>query len=97
MSDATTTEAVLNIAQQMTGGAPAESQAIAALHAAETAVVKEEAATAAVAPSAAKIAAIVDSWFNDSILNSPASRDTVVFNHVNAAVRALKTRLAALT
>jgi hypothetical protein len=38
---------------------------------------------------------IVDRWFNDVVHNSPASRDTQVFNHLLAAMAELKKRLRA--
>ena len=42
------------------------------------------------APSAA--AALIERWFSEAIHNSPASRDTTIFNHLRAAVDDLKTR-----
>ncbi len=44
----------------------------------------------------AEIEAEIESWFVETIHQSPVSRATEIFNHVRAAVDALKARLAAL-
>ncbi|MGO8740069.1 hypothetical protein [Rhodoblastus sp.] len=43
-----------------------------------------------------RIEAEIESWFVETIHQSPVSRATEIFNHVRAAVDALKARLAAL-
>ncbi|WP_298353967.1 hypothetical protein [Rhodoblastus sp.] len=43
-----------------------------------------------------RIEAEIESWFVETIHHSPVSRATEIFNHVRAAVDALKARLAAL-
>jgi hypothetical protein len=43
-----------------------------------------------------RIEAEIESWFVEAIHQSPVSRATEIFNHVRAAVDALKARLAAL-
>lgn len=60
----------------------------------ETRAAAPEPTDAPVAPSPAAVA--VESWFVEYIHNSPASRDTAIFNHVRQAVDVLKQRLSAL-
>lgn len=43
-----------------------------------------------------RIEAEIESWFVETIHQSPVSRATEIFNHVRAAVDVLKARLAAL-
>lgn len=38
--------------------------------------------------------AVIERWFREKIQNSIASQQTVIYNHVRAAVDDLKTRLA---
>jgi hypothetical protein len=45
---------------------------------------------------AREIEAAIESWFVETIHNSPVSRATEIFNHVRVAVDVLKKRLAAL-
>ncbi|HUO54278.1 MAG TPA: hypothetical protein VMU18_06040 [Rhodoblastus sp.] len=44
----------------------------------------------------ADIEAEIEAWFVEAIHHSPVSRATEIFNHVRAAVDALKSRLATL-
>lgn len=46
--------------------------------------------------TAREIEAAIESWFVETIHNSPVSRATEIFNHVRVAVDVLKKRLAAL-
>ncbi len=43
-----------------------------------------------------QIEAEIESWFVETIHQSPVSRATEIFNHVQAAVDVLKARLGAL-
>lgn len=62
----------------------------------ETETEPKSAPPAPVAPNASAMNTAIDAWFAAQINNSPASRDTVIYNHIRAAVDDLKTRLAAL-
>ena len=64
------------------------------LHTAEP--VAAQVAAAPPAPNVAAINAVVDAWVVANLYNSPASRDTAIFNHIAAALPDLKARLAAL-
>lgn len=43
-----------------------------------------------------KLDELLDAWFNETMHNSPVSRDTAIFNHVRGAVNDLKRRLSSL-
>jgi hypothetical protein len=43
-----------------------------------------------------EIVALIETWFVETMHNSPVSRATEIFNHVRVSVDALKQRLAAL-
>ncbi len=43
-----------------------------------------------------EIEAQIETWFVETMHNSPVSRATEIFNHARASVDALKQRLAAL-
>jgi hypothetical protein len=43
--------------------------------------------------SHATLLALIEKWFVDHLHNSPASRDTLIFNHVRQAVEELKRRI----
>jgi hypothetical protein len=70
---------------------PALAEHVEALAAAEAAVV---AGSVEAAPS--RVEAEIEAWFVEHIMNSTVSRATEIYNHVRAAVDALKQRLSAL-
>ncbi len=96
------------LAQPAAGTAPetpARAQHVEAVAEAAAKIEQEAAALTAViaseakqsSPAAATLSAEVEAWFVEQIQNSPVSRaGAEIYNHVRAAVDALKTRLSAL-
>lgn len=60
---------------------------------ADTAVANEAAQQPATEPLAAKVDRIVDAWYSESVANSPVSRETGAWNHMQEVKARLKEAL----